>query len=54
MLEPDVMLDEGAQLRRSTASYLRERIRRHQIPVSRSGRRAIWSRKSKTVEAELS
>src|SRR5215813_1797698 len=34
----DLTLDEVAELRRFTPRYLRELIRRHQIPVLRSGR----------------
>src|SRR6516165_11695381 len=36
--QPDLTLAEVAELRRFTPRYLRELIRRHQIPVLRSGR----------------
>src|SRR5262249_21375079 len=37
-LERDLTLAEVAELRRFTPRYLRELVRRHQIPVLRSGR----------------
>src|SRR6516225_9617464 len=36
--QPDLTLAEVAELRRFTPRYLRELIRRYQIPVLRSGR----------------
>jgi hypothetical protein len=48
MPERQPTLDEVAELRRVTPRYLREVVRRHQIPVFRIKQRTSWTRSRRT------